>query len=88
MLYLYCMLQTSKHGPYPGAEPTAWLVNRCHGALVQLLQAAVAVEDVSLHASVGIGGRLLAALSPAAGTLRALDFTLTSQDNVRLTNFH
>ena len=75
--------QSVGHGPYPGAEPTAWLVSRCHGALVQLLQAAVVVEDVSLHASVGPGGRLLAALHPAAGTLRALDFTLKPQDNVR-----
>ena len=53
---------------------------------MQLLQAAVAVEDVSLHASTGPGGRLLAALNPVAGTLRALDFTLKSQDNVRTAN--
>jgi hypothetical protein len=53
---------------------------------VQLLQAVVAVEDVSLHASVDTGGRLLAALSPAAATLRALDFTIKSQDNVRDAN--
>lgn len=42
--------------------------------LAQLLQAAVVVEDVSLQGAAG-GGELLAALRPAAGTLRALDTT-------------
>jgi hypothetical protein len=41
---------------------------------VQLLQAAAVVEDVSLQGYPG-GGELLAALKPACGTLRALDFT-------------
>ena len=48
------------------------------GALPQLLGAAVAVEDVSLQRALVAGrpgGELLAALRPAAGTLRALDFT-------------
>ena len=59
------------------------LMLRCFGNLVPMLEAAVIVEDVSLQGPTGLGGKLLAALSSAAGTLRALDFTLTSRINVR-----
>ena len=60
------------------SKPNSLLMNRCYSALVMMLEAAVVVEDVSLHGSLGVGSKLLAALSPAAGTLRALDFTLKS----------
>jgi hypothetical protein len=39
----------------------------------QLLQAAVVAEDVSLHGCNATSDAMLAALLPAAGTLRALD---------------
>lgn len=50
---------------------------RCHGALKELLQAAVVAEDVriQIHTSAGTNA-LLAALTPAAGTLRTLDATM------------
>lgn len=68
--------KSAEHQPSPSAEPTSLLMNRCYSALVMILEAAVVVEDVSLHGAIGAGSKLLAALSPAAGTLRALDFTL------------
>ena len=43
----------------------------CHGAIKELLQAAVVAEDVLVKGASGKGGQL-AALLPAAGTLRAL----------------
>lgn len=77
----YCTLV--EHGTSSGAEATFRLMHRCSGALLLMLEAAVVVEDVSLHGAVGIGGKLLAALTSAAGTLRALDFTLDSLAEVR-----
>ena len=46
---------------------------RCYGALEQVLHAAVVAEDVSLHSCALTSDAQLAALLPAAGTLRALD---------------
>jgi hypothetical protein len=71
-----------QHRPSSSAEPNSLLMNRCYSALVMMLEAAMVVEDVSLHGSLGVGSKLLAALSPAAGTLRALDFTLKSVSKV------
>ena len=59
-------------------QATFGLMHRCSGALLLMLEAAVVVEDVSLHEVIGVGGKLLAALRSAAGTLKALDFTLKS----------
>jgi hypothetical protein len=47
---------------------------RCRGALAPLLKQAIVVEDVSLQ-GVSCSGELLAALRPAAGTLKKLDTT-------------
>ena len=44
---------------------------RCYGAVKELLQAAVVAEDVLIKGASGRDGQL-AALLPAAGTLRAL----------------
>ena len=49
---------------------------RCHGSLALLLRAAAVAEEVTLRdITVPFTFGLLAALGPAAGTLRALDFT-------------
>jgi hypothetical protein len=50
----------------------------CRGALRHLLEAAVVVEDVSLQGAQG-GNELLAALIPAAETLRCLDFSFINE---------
>jgi hypothetical protein len=44
---------------------------RCYSAIKELLQAAVVAEDVLIKGGSGTDGQL-AALLPAAGTLRAL----------------
>jgi hypothetical protein len=63
------------------------LMHSCSGGLLLMLEAAVVVEDVSLRGAIGIGGKLLAALRSAAGTLRALDFALKSVSKVPNANF-
>ena len=53
---------------------------RCHGSLAQLLRAAAVAEEVTLRdITVPSTFGLLAALGPAAGALRALDFTAVGQ---------
>jgi hypothetical protein len=59
--------------PHPGNCMAPWTC-RCNGSVAQLLRAAAAVEEVTLQ-QVHHDPELLAALGPAAGTLRALDFT-------------
>ena len=54
---------------------------RCGGALKELLQAAVVAEEVLIQRPAGTSG-LLAALAPAAGTLRTLDAVIMSDDLV------
>lgn len=54
---------------------------RCRGALKELLQAAVVAEEVQIQRPAGTNG-LLAALAPAAGTLRTLDAAIMSDDVV------
>ena len=64
---------------------------RCCGPVAQLLSAAVVVEDVSLQ-GVADGGKLLATLTPASGTLRVLDVTdvgnIGTGNDVRTAQFY
>lgn len=50
---------------------------RCHGALKELLEAVEVAEDVLIQFRGSAGtNALLAALTPAAGTLRTLNATM------------